>query len=85
MEERPQTSAVRRVNSPAAFVVLIEKANNGFWGYVPDLPGCVAAGDSKAEVRELLGQAIGLHVEALIDQGESLPESNTTGELIEFG
>ncbi len=65
--------------------MLIEKTNNGFWGYVPDLPGCVAAGDSKEEVRQLLGQAIGLHVEALIDQGEPLPESTTTGELIAFG
>lgn len=85
MEEHSQTSGVRRVNSPAAFVVLIEKTNNGFSGYVPDLPGCVVAGDSKEEVRKLLGQAIGMHIEALIDQGQSLPESSTTSELIEVG
>ena len=85
MEEHSQTSGVRRVKTPAAFVVLIEKTNNGFSGYVPDLPGCVAAGNSKEEVRELLGQAIGMHIEALIDQGESLPESSTISELIEVG
>lgn len=73
------------MNSPAKFVVLIEKTDNGYSGYVPDLPGCVAAGDSKSEVRALLGQAIEWHIEALLAKGESLPELSTTSELIEVG
>lgn len=85
MEEHSETSGARRLNSPAKFVVLIEKTDNGYSGYVPDLPGCVAAGDSKSEVRALLGQAIEWHIEALLAKGESLPELSTTSELIEVG
>ena len=85
MEEHSETGGVGRLKSPAQFVVLIEKTNNGFSGYVPDLPGCIAAGDSKSEVRALLGQAIEWHIEALIAKGEPLPELSTTSELIKVG
>lgn len=85
MEEHSETGGAGRLNSPAKFVVLMEKTDSGYSGYIPDLPGCVAAGDSKSEVRTLLNQAIEWHVEALLAKGETLPESSTTSELIEVG
>ena len=36
------------------YAVVIEKTGNGYSAYVPDLPGCVAAGDTLEETEELL-------------------------------
>ncbi len=56
------------------FVVVIEKAGDGsFSAYVPDLPGCVSCGDTLEEVKELIQQAIELHIESLRNHGEPVP------------
>ena len=57
----------------SAYLVVIEGEGNSFSGYAPDLPGCVAAGDTTDEVRELMHEAIPLHVESLRSHGEPVP------------
>ncbi len=64
------------------YVVVIEKADSNYAAYVPDLPGCVAAALTKGEVRKLIKEAIELHIEGLIEQGEPVPEPITTSELV---
>ncbi len=64
------------------YVVVIEKADSNYAAYVPDLPGCVAAALTKGEVRRLIKEAIELHIEGLIEQGEPVPEPITTSELV---
>jgi len=56
------------------YTVVIEKTNSGYSAYVPDLPGCVAAGNTRVEVRELIGEAIHLHLDSLRKHGEPIPE-----------
>jgi len=55
------------------YLVVIERGPTSYGAYVPDLPGCVAVGDSAAEVRELIGEAITMHVEELRKQGLPVP------------
>ena len=56
------------------YVVVIEPAADGsFSAYVPDLPGCVSCGDTIQEVRELIREAVELHVGSLRRHGESVP------------
>jgi predicted RNase H-like HicB family nuclease len=56
------------------YVVVIEKASDGSYSaFVPDLPGCVTCGESMEEVRELIQEAIGLHIESLHRHGEPIP------------
>jgi predicted RNase H-like HicB family nuclease len=59
------------------YAVVIEKAGAGFSGYVPDLPGCVAAGASVAVVKHELKAAIPFHLEGMRAGGEvvALPQS----------
>ena len=64
------------------YVVVIEKADNNYAAYVPDLPGCVAAALTKGEVRKLIKEAIELHIDGLKEQGEPIPEPITTSELV---
>ena len=55
--------------------VVIERATNGDFGArVPDLPGCVAAGETLDEVLDLIGGAIQIYLEDMRDQGESIPD-----------
>ena len=56
------------------YTVVIEKTSSGYSAYVPDLPGCVAAADSRVEVKELIGEAILIHVDSLRENGEPVPE-----------
>lgn len=56
------------------YLVVIEKAPDGsFSAYVPDLPGCVACGDTPEEVTRLISEAVQLHTESLRTHGEPVP------------
>jgi predicted RNase H-like HicB family nuclease len=47
------------------YVVVIEEGENSFGAYVPDLPGCVAAAESREEVTRLIQEAVEFHLEGL--------------------
>jgi predicted RNase H-like HicB family nuclease len=64
------------------YVVIIEKGEQGFGAYVPDLPGCVAAADTIDEVRQLIREAIPLHVELMRERGEPLPPPSSLAETV---
>ena len=55
------------------YAIVIEKASGNYSAYVPDLPGCVAAGDTEAEVESLIREAIEFHVAGLREDGLSVP------------
>ena len=67
------------------YTVVIEKTENNFGAYVPDLPGCVAVAESRAELLKLIRESIEFHLESLKDSGESIPLPSTTTELVEIG
>ena len=52
------------------YVVILEEGQNGCSAYVPDLPSCIAAGDTIEEVRILIAEAIEFHIEGLREDGE---------------
>jgi predicted RNase H-like HicB family nuclease len=53
--------------------VVIEKAQNNYAAYVPDLDGCVATGKTVEETERLIREAIELHLRAMKDIGEPVP------------
>ena len=65
------------------YAVVIEKGEAGFGAYVPDLPGCVAAGASRDEVVKLIQEAIEFHIEGLRQDGEPVPEPTSSIEFID--
>lgn len=65
------------------YLVVVEKGPSSFGAYVPDLPGCVAAGESKDEVLSLIRDAIELHLEGLKEEGQPIPPPSSTSELVE--
>ena len=65
------------------YLVIFEKGLNSYGVYVPDLPGCVAAGETLEEARQLIREAIPLHLEMMKQSGESVPEPLSDAELVE--
>ena len=62
------------------YAVVIEKTGNGYGAFIPDLPGCVAASDTLADVRRDIQLAMKMHVESMIEHGEDISEPS----LVEF-
>ena len=65
------------------YAAIIEKTGNGYSAYVPDLPGCVAAGDTPAETEGLIQEAVLYHIEMLRESGDPVPEPQATTTLVE--
>ena len=61
------------------YAAIIESANDGSYSaYVPDLPGCVSCGDTIDEVRQLVQEAIELHIDSLRSHAEPVPVPTST-------
>ncbi len=65
------------------YAVVIEKGESSYGAYVPDLPGCVAAGDTKDEVMRLIQEAIEFHIEGLKEEGLNVPPPSSSIEFVE--
>ena len=65
------------------FAVVIEKGENNFSAYVPDLPGCVAAADSLEETEQLIREAIEIHIRGMREDGLEVPEPTSLAREVE--
>ncbi|MDM0016744.1 type II toxin-antitoxin system HicB family antitoxin [Variovorax saccharolyticus] len=65
------------------YAVVIEKAQSNYSAYVPDLPGCVATGETVAEVEAEIKEAIAFHIDGLREDGLPVPEPASQVEYVE--
>ncbi|MEO8257500.1 MAG: type II toxin-antitoxin system HicA family toxin [Acidobacteriota bacterium] len=63
--------------SPMKYAIVIERGPTGYGATVPDLPGCVAVGDSLEDVQRLIREAIDQHVAFLRELGQPIPAPAT--------
>ena len=66
------------------YAVIVEEGENSFGAHVPDLPGCVAVADTKAEVLRLIQEAIQFHIEGLREDGQPVPAPSSSVEYVEI-
>ena len=66
------------------YVIIIEKGESSFGAYVPDLPGCVAVGQSQSEVTALIQEAIEFHLEGMRAEGLTIPEPVSSSQFVEI-
>ena len=64
------------------YVVILERGETSFGAYVPDLPGCVAVGETKQEALRLIREAIEFHLDGMRQEGIAVPEPSSTSELV---
>ena len=65
------------------YTVIVEPAPGNLAAYVPDLPGCVATGDTLEDLLEEIREAIEFHIESLRDHGEPIPDPQCTAAVVE--
>jgi predicted RNase H-like HicB family nuclease len=65
------------------YLIIIEKTETGYSAYSPDLPGCVATGETRAEIEANMREAVEFHLEGLKLEGYSIPEPSTVSTYIE--
>ena len=65
------------------FLVIIEKGSNSYGAYSPDLPGCVAVGDTREEVEKNMREAIKMHIQGMIEDQEPIPLPQSTAEYMD--
>jgi len=58
------------------YTVVLEKSESGYGAFVPDFPGCIAAGESREEVLELIKEAIDFYIEGLREEQKIIPIPN---------
>jgi len=64
------------------YTVIYEKTATGYSAFVPDLPGCIAAGSTLEETAELMRGAIEMHLDAMRADGDPIPAPTTTAGTI---
>ena len=64
------------------YLVVIEKSENNYSAYSPDLPGCVATGDTKEETLQRMREAIAMHLDGLKADGLPIPSPSTSADYI---
>lgn len=64
------------------YLVIYEQGPDSWGAYSPDLPGCIAAGSSRAEVEQLMRDAVEAHVELLRSEGLPVPEPSSFPDYV---
>lgn len=66
------------------YLVILEKGENSFGAYVPDLPGCAVVAETRDEALTLIQEAIKLHVEDMREAGTPVPKPASTTEFVQI-
>ena len=65
------------------YAVIVEEGESSFGAYLPDIPGCVAVGDTKEEVMQLIQEAIEFHIEGLWADGQPIPQPSSSFDYVD--
>ena len=74
----------QRIINKEHYEITIEQSGNCFSAYCPDLPGCVAVGDTLEETKELMLDSVRLHLEGLRQDGVLVAEPGNTSAFFEI-
>ena len=66
------------------YAIVIEKAENNYAAYVPDLPGCVATGQTIEEAEQQIREAIDLHLRGMREDGLPIPEPSSSVDYVDI-
>lgn len=62
--------------------MILERGKTSYGAYVPDLPGCVAVGETKDDALRLIREAIDRHISQMKKDGLSVPEPSSSTESV---
>ena len=62
------------------YVVVYQELPDNYCAYLPELPGCISAADTWEEIQEMVREAVTLHLESMLEDGDPLPEGGMSLE-----
>ncbi len=83
MERHPEAGGLATVGSPHGYLAIIEAGPESYGAYVPDLPGCIAAAETRKEVIRLIREAVPLYLEAAREHGQGVSAPTSTAIIVE--
>ena len=66
------------------FLVVYERTSTGYSAYVPDLPGCIATGETRDQIESLIYEAIQFHLDGLNQENMAIPKGTAESEVLVF-
>lgn len=64
------------------YLVIYERSSDGYSAYVPDLPGCTSAGETREEIEENIVEAIKFHLEVMAEDGLPIPVPVSDSQML---
>ena len=64
------------------YLVIIEKANDNYSAYLPDVPGCIATGKTIGETKKNITEALFMHLQGLAEDGLPLPKPKAKADYV---
>ena len=80
----PAAATRSQAHRPVEYAVVYEQGPKNYSAYVPDLPGCIATGRTRASVERRIREAIAMHLAAMHEQGKLVPAPTTSVGLVEI-
>ncbi len=65
------------------YAVIYEPTGTGYSAYAPDLPGCIATGQTLEQTRSRMTEAIELHLQAMREDGDQIPQPSHSADMLE--
>ena len=66
-----------------AYVALLRKQPDSDYGVdFPDFPGCITAGETLEDARQMAGEALALHIEGMIEDGDAIPAPSSLDDIM---
>ena len=66
------------------YLIIIEPTSTGFSAYSPDVPGCIATGETETETKTNIAEAIAFHLEGMAELGLEIPVSQTKADYVDI-
>ena len=66
------------------YLIVIERTDTGYSAYAPDVPGCVATGDTREEVEREMKGAIAFHLDGLKAEGMAVPQPSSSSPYVDI-
>jgi len=66
------------------YAIVIEKAENNYAAYAPDVPGCVATAQTIEEVKREMKEALEFHFEGLRSDEHPIPQPTSLSDYVEL-
>jgi predicted RNase H-like HicB family nuclease len=59
------------------YAVIYAKTRTGYSAHIPDLPGCIATGQTLEQTKRRMTEAVALHIQGMQEDGDPIPQPTT--------